>query len=315
MTRREFILAAVLVMNFLVAVLYLLWGILAVTVRNRKREEEEVLHDNRRSYLLRFLVMVFCPVVGPLFFFIAYLLYVTIFRFQVDLEDVIFNKKRVRTQIKADEERERNLLPVEEAVIVNDKRSLRMAMMNIIKGDMRGSLASIALALHAEDSETAHYAASALSDILNEFRMNVHRMSMKVQEEEAEETEWEEKLLDYMDDVLKQGVFTRLEQSRYVRIMADTAEILYAKDSLRLTAKRYEAVCMRLLEEGSYEECEKWCLRHKEQYPDRLSSYTCRLKLYFTDKRRDLFFQTLNDLKASEITIDNETLEMIRIFN
>ncbi len=315
LTREELMFVLVFVVNLLVAVLYLLWGILAVTARNRKRKEGEMLHDNRRSYLFRFLVMVCCPVIGPLFFLFTHLLYLTVFRFQVDLEDVIFNKDRVRTQVRADEDRERNLIPVEEAVLVNDKRSLRMAMMNIIKGDMHGSLASIALALDAEDAETAHYAASALSDILNEFRMNVHKMCLKIREEDPKETALEEKLLNDMDGVLRQGVFTRLEQSRFVRIMADTAKMLYEKDPLRITDKQYEAVCMRLLEEGSYEDCEKWCLRYKEQYPDSLSSYTCRLKLYFTAKKRTLFFQTLDELKASEITIDSETLEMIRIFN
>ena len=48
--------------------------------------------------------MVLCPVVGPLFFFVVHLFYLTIFRFQVELDDVVFSKERVRTQLKADEE-------------------------------------------------------------------------------------------------------------------------------------------------------------------------------------------------------------------
>lgn len=314
MTRREFILAAVLVMNFLVAVLYLLWGILLVTMRKGKKEENRGVCDNRRTYLLRSLVMVFCPVVGPLFFLLSYILRLTVFRFQVDLEDVIFHKDRVRTQIKADEERERNLIPVEEAVIVNDKRSLRMAMMNIIKGDMQGSLASIALALDTEDSETAHYAASALSDILNEFRSSVHRMERKIQEEADGETAAEEQLLDYMDGVLKQSVFTKVEQNRFVSMMEHTAELLYAKAPERFTAKRYESVCLRLMEAGELDHSRKWCLRLKEQYPQQLASFTCLLKLYFTARDREAFFETLGELKRSEVTIDSETLEMIRVF-
>lgn len=313
LTREEFLFILLFVINFVVAVLYLIWGIVSVTAR--KKEEPERLHDNRRTYVLHFLVMVFCPVIGPLFFLLAYLLYRTIFRFQVNLEDVVFNKDRVRTQIKADEDRERNLIPVEEAVVTSDRRSMRMAMMNIIKGDMQGSLGAIALALDAGDSETAHYAASALSDILNEFRMNVHKMKAEIQEEEPEETEWEEKLLDYMDRVLKQGVFTRLEQNRFVGIMEHTAELLYQKKNTEFTAKRYEAVCLRLLEIEDNENCEKWCLRQAKQYPEELSSFTCRLKLYFMCRNKEAFFRTINELKKSRVVIDSETLEMIRVFN
>lgn len=314
LTREEYIFLVVFAVNLLVAVLYLIWGIVWVSMRPEKEEQTEELRDNRRAYLLRSVVMVFCPVIGPLFFLIAHVLYLTIFRFQVDLEDVIFRKDRVKTQLKADEDRERNVIPVEEAIVVNDKRSLRLAMMNIIKGDMYGSLASIALALGAEDSETAHYAASALSDILNEFRMNVHGIMQKIQEEEPDQTEHEEELLDYMNDVLRQGVFTNLEQDRFVHMMEETAQALYEKDPDRLTQERYENICLRLLEINDFENSGKWCIRLSQQYPDQLPAYTCRLKLYFTTRNREAFFETIDALKKSDIIIDSETLEMIRIF-
>lgn len=314
LTRDEHIFLIIFAINLLVAVIYLIWGLVWVSVRPEDEEAPELLRDNRRAYLLRFIVMVLCPVIGPLLFLLSHLLYLTIFRFQVDLEDVIFKKDRVKTQLKADEDRERNVIPVEEAIAVNDKRSLRMAMMNIIKGDMYGSLASISLALGAEDSETAHYAASALSDILNEFRMNVHKITQEMQEEEPEQTECEERLLDYMNDVLKQRVFTNLEQDRFVHMMASAAESVFEKDASRLTEERYENVCLRLLEINDFENSEKWCRRLTLQYPDQLSSYTCRLKLYFTVRNREAFFETINALKKSDIIIDSETLEMIRIF-
>lgn len=316
LTREEFVFLMIFLINLLVAVIYLLVAVLfVVPVRARKKEGEEILRDKRKAYLLRFLVMVLCPVIGPLFFLISYLLYITIFRFQVDLEDVIFSKDRVRTQVKADEERERNIIPVEEAIIVNDKRSLRMALMNILKGDTRGSLSSISLALGSEDSETAHYAASALSDILNDFRVRVHRMKLEMQEEEPEQTECEERMIDFMDDVLRQNIFTGLEQNRYVHMMDTTAEVLYGKDPLKFTEQRYENVCLRLLEVEDFANTEKWCRRLQEQFPDRLAAYTCRLKLYFTTKNREAFFQALGELKKSHVVIDSETLEMIRVFN
>ncbi|MDE6882289.1 MAG: hypothetical protein K2P48_04150 [Lachnospiraceae bacterium] len=162
LTRDEYLFLIVVIVNTIVAILYLLIGILImVPIRNRKREgEAERLHDNRRTYLLRFIVMVLCPVVGPLFFFVVHLFYLTIFRFQAELDDVTFSKERVRTQLKADEERERNVIPLEEAIAVNDQKSLRTAMLNVLKGEIQNSLAAIALALETRDSESSHYAAS-----------------------------------------------------------------------------------------------------------------------------------------------------------
>lgn len=317
LTREEHIFVIVFLINLAVAVVYYLCGVFfLVPWKARNREEgRELLSDNRRTYFIRFLVMVLCPVVGPVFFCLVHLLYLTVFRFGVNLDDVIFGKERVETQVKANEEQERNVIPVEEAIAVNDKKNMRMAMMNIIRGEMEGALSSIALALNAEDSETAHYAASVLSDKLNEFRMNVRKRHEKMREETGEQTEGEEELLDYMNGFLKHKIFTALEQEGFVQVMENVAEQLYSKNPSRLTGARYEGICLRLLEVEYYEDAEKWCMRLTEQHPNELCAYTCRLKLYFTVRNRAAFFQTLDALKKSDVVIDSETLEMIRIFS
>ena len=50
----------------------------------------------------------------------------------MDLEDVIFSKERVKTHLRADEEREGNLVPIEEALAISDKDSLRTLVMNVV---------------------------------------------------------------------------------------------------------------------------------------------------------------------------------------
>lgn len=316
LTSEEHLFLWMLIINLITAVIYLVCGMfIAVPIRKKENTEEEFLYDGRRTYIFRFVIMLLCPVVAPLFFFMTHLLYLTIFRFQVNLDDVVFDKSRVKTQIKANEDRERNVIPVEEALAVSDEKNLRMAMMNIIKGDMHESLSSVALALNSEDSESAHYAASILSDKLNEFRMGVHKLYRQMQEEEPESTEYEEALAAYMNDFLGQKVFLGLEQNRFVRMLEEAMERLYEKDASKLTPEWCESLCLRLLESREFEKMEKWCQRLEEQYPDELCTYTCRLKLYFTVKDREEFFRTLNTLKNSSIIIDNETLEMIRIFS
>nr|WP_304577199.1 hypothetical protein [uncultured Acetatifactor sp.] len=51
-----------------------------------------------------------------------------------------------------------------------------------------------------------------------------------------------------------------------------------------------------------------------EQFQEELPSYTCRLKLYFARQDREVFFETLDALKKSNVIIDSETLELIRVF-
>ncbi len=313
----RYIFLIVVIINTVTAVIYLLWGILLVVpVKEQQTEKEwERMFDNRRAFLIKFFVMLLCPVIGPLFFIISYLLDKILFWTAPDLEDVIFSKDRVKIQLKADEERVRNMVPLEEALAINEKKDLRTVMMNMVKGEIQDSLAAIALALDSEDSESSHYAASVMTDELNEFRRRVQALSWEILQEEEDETEYEEMLIDYMNQVLKLRIFTIIEQRRFVHIMADTAEKLRQKDQSKLKEEQYESVCLRLLEIEDYTDSEKWCAWLAEQYPERLSAYTCRLKLYFTLQNKEAFFTTLNDLKKSDVVIDSETLELIRVFS
>lgn len=313
----EIIFLIVLCVNTLTAVIYLLWGIIFVVPAKEQQIENEWerLFDNRRAFLIKFIIMLLCPVIGPLFFIVTYLLDKILFWTAPDLEDVIFSKDRVKIQLKADEERVRNMVPLEEALAINEKKNLRMVMMNMVKGEIQDSLAAIALALDSEDSESSHYAASVMTDELNEFRTKVHTLSQEIEKEKEEETAFEELLIDYMNHVLKLQIFTPIEQKRFVHLMADTAEKLRGKNMSKLKEEQYEGVCLRLMEIKDYANSEKWCSWLAEQYPKQLSAYTCRLKLYFTLQNREAFFSTLNELKKSDVVIDRETLELIRVFS
>lgn len=67
----------------------------------------------------------------------------------------MFSKDRTENFLRPDEEMERNMVSLEEALEVTDKKSLRTLMLNVIRGDYQNSLSSINLALNSKDSETA----------------------------------------------------------------------------------------------------------------------------------------------------------------
>lgn len=301
MTEKERIVLIILAVNILVVLIYVIAGYL------RKKEK-------KFSIAMKAMVMLLCPVVGAVFLALGELFFRLFFAQAMDLDDVIFSKDRVKTYLHPDEERERNLVSVEEALVITDKENLRELMLNVVRGDVRNSLASLSMALNSEDSETAHYAASVLQDILNDFRANVQKRYQEILQGSDNRVLLAAELIDYMNQVLEQKVFTGLEQKSMTDLMEQVCEILYKEDKEKMMSSHYEAVSMRLLDVRDYEKCRKWCERAVEQYPGVLSSYTCRLKLYFSCEDRENFFQVLDELKKSNIVIDNETLEMIRVF-
>lgn len=290
-----------LIGNAIVTLIYLL-----VAVFFRK--------TNRQLVYLRAVVMFLAPGVGTLLMFLGWFGYEYVFRKDVDLSDVIFSKERERELVRTNEEQERNVVSLEEAIAVTEKSDLRALVMSVAQGDYQDSLHAISLALNSEDSETAHYAASILQDALNDFRVRVQKGYAKLQKRDEELEEVGTQLLKYMNKVLSQKVFSDVEQKSFTNLMDSCAQIIFEEKTDCLSADLYEAVCLRLLEVKEYDKCEKWCKRGIEKYPNTLSAHTCLIKYYFNSEQREEFFAALDNLKQSSVIIDREALELIRAF-
>lgn len=291
--------------NCLVAIGYLVWFLIF------RREE-----DSLKQFLMHALVMVLCPVVGPLYFLFGFLKYRFIRIGGRDLSDVEFSKRRQVARLKADEERERNIVPIEEAILISDQEKKRANMLNILLGETGEALSAIALALDSDDSEVAHYAASFLQNKLDAFREQVRHSKQAIQEmKDRSEPCYPAiaQLVHDMEPVLKQRVLTRVEQADYVTQMEQLCQQLYENDRGRLDADCYSSLFTLLLDLGLHDEAEVWGERFAEQYPDQMQPYTLRMKLYFETGQTERFIRVLAQLRASGVEIDNQTLELIRM--
>ena len=300
-TGQSILIITLIVLNLIAAVVYYVFNVV-------------IKLNKEKSVLIKAVVIALCPVVGVVFFGLSYLWYKVFMSAPVDLEDVIFGKDHPKFETKAEEDKERNMIPLEEAIAITEKQDLRTLMLNVVSSDIKNSLASITLALNSEDTETAHYAASVLQDALNDFRTMVDKEYKAILEDDPDKYQKCSHLIDYMDQVLCQKVFIEMEQRNYVGIMEAVGEILYQGEPDRIESEQYEKIALRLLGIEDFEKCNKWGERARIHCPQALSSYTVQLKLYFAMNRRSDFFRVIDELKASPIVIDKETLELIRVF-
>lgn len=305
MSTSEQVFIVVLILNTLIAVVYGIWNFIQCRIREKSVKE----------YMIRMVIMLMCPVVGPMFFAVVKLIGVLFFRQDVDLADVIFSKERVTTYLHADEEQESNVVPIEEALVICDKGNLRNLMMNVVRGDVEESLASIALALNSDDSETSHYAATVLRDVLNDFRAHTQELFIAMNRNEKDSCEYASLLIEYMNGVLKQEVFQEAEQRSFVYMLEKACDYLYERDWKLFTPQYIGWLCELFLRIGDFDRMKLWSDRGRDMYPDELTIYVCYLKYYFTVGKKKQFFEELDRLKRSDIVIDKETLELIRTFS
>lgn len=305
-----FVFLWVLLFNLVIVVIYMVFNLV------RKR-------DLSRSFLIRSLVMLMVPVAGPLIFTGAWLYFHLFFHKPVDLEDVVFSKERVKTYLKANEEEEKNVVPMEEAIAVTDESNTRRMVMEVIKKDVSSSLATISLGLNSDDSEVSHYSASVLQEALDQFRSAIMKQYdfikilkeseyINKEEKDALIMENSREMFESLNSICIQHAFSSLEQENYVLQMQEMAENLYQLQVLRLD--EMEQMALRLLEVKKFDDCKKWLDIMKQYGPNTLPTYSVALKLYYTTYDRDNFFATMKDLKQSGIPVDQETLQMIRVF-
>lgn len=260
------------------------------------------------------LILVSCPIIVAAFFGCGILMKKLFFHKEVDLSDVVFSKDRIEQLEKSNADEESNFVSIREAVAVSDYRNQRQLMMNILKRDTKKTLGSLSYALNSEDSETSHYAASALGDELGIFRNKVHKLH-KIVREYGEAGKDACELIEMIYSTVKQDVFPPTEYKQLVEIADDTLDIMQEKYQEFLQPEYYEWVVELLLDISEYDKAFKWCGRVRSRYKEELITYKCYFRYYYGIGDGEMFLSTLEELKKVDVTIDSDTLELFRTFS
>lgn len=300
-------LAVILTINTMIAAGYLIYG-LAFRVKKEKDEKDPV------RYVILSLFMLLCPVIGPAFLGFGNLFYHLFFDTSIDLAAITFSKKRVDVVERPDESDEINLIPMEEAIMINDKENLRNLLLTVLRGDVKKSINAVTKALNSSDSEASHYAASAIMDIMNEFQKTLQKFYAQM-DAEPDDTEVMVLYINYLSEMLGAGFLSELEEKTYIYSLQKVCERLFHADPTQLKPMHYTALISLLTKINDLQSSELWIQRFTTNYPDHIEMYRCALHHYFSIKDKIHFFDYMNRLKHSNIPIDNDMLELIRTFS
>lgn len=301
------VLAVILTINTMIAAGYLIYG-LAFRVKKEKDEKDPV------RYVILSLFMLLCPVIGPAFLGFGNLFYHLFFDTSIDLAAITFSKKRVDVVERPDESDEINLIPMEEAIMINDKENLRNLLLTVLRGDVKKSINAVTKALNSSDSEASHYAASAIMDIMNEFQKTLQKFYAQM-DADPNDTEVMVLYINYLSEMLGAGFLSELEEKTYIYSLQKVCERLFHADPTQLNSMHYTALISLLTKINDLQSSELWIQRFTTNYPDHIEMYRCALHHYFSIKDKIHFFEYMNRLKHSNIPIDNDMLELIRTFS
>lgn len=267
-----------------------------------------------RKWLIRWILVCALPVFGWLLpvFWPRWLLK----RSGKQAEDIFEQQDDVHIQPigiyqKADPQQETDLVPLEEALAISDVFTRRKAMIDVLKQDSRKYLDILQKAAGNEDSETSHYAVSAIIELKRKLMLSMQELSVQY-EENKDDPHLLRAYADVLRDYMRSGYLDEHTLENYKAIY-----ILVLGHLIRVSPELEEAYREKAeaeLEVGRFSESEQTARLFLEHHPRSEDAYLLLMKIYFTMKSHEKLQETLNLLKKSPLRLSNRAVTLLRFW-
>lgn len=264
---------------------------------------------NQRAHrLLMWIVMLLCPIVGPLSYLISALYGGLMLQRVEPFEPSRYIPAVDPVIVVPDEATELNIVSMEEAMMISHKTDLRRMLLALLKNGTEDSLGAISMALSSEDSEASHYSASAIADALAAFHQKAYDLEKVAANGVPEDTS---AMIEYLLRFVSYGVLPDREALMYLRKSYQAVQkLLEQKPSLVLPEylNQINDLAVRYGDKELYQQSSATCA---ERFPDMLESYLSNLRTAFALGDTDSFNDWLSCLKASKVVINKQALDII----
>lgn len=142
------------------------------------------------------------------------------------LESLRFNDDLHRSMSVPSGEDDAGVVPLEEALIVNDPADRRRLMLSMLTEEPDAYLAQLQAAKLNDDVEVAHYAATAVAQISKESDLKLQQLERAFKTDPSAQNldEYCDFLGEYLDSGLAEGRVAQIQRQQYARLLARRCE-------------------------------------------------------------------------------------------
>ena len=253
-------------------------------------------------------VMVLVPLWGPL---LVVLLIARSAVFGDGLKDATLEALRInddmhRSMLVQGREGDDGVVPLEEALIVNDPGDRRRLMLSMLTEDPDAYLAQLQAAKLNDDVEVAHYAATAVAQISKESDLKLQQL------ERAFKTDPSAQNLDvycdylgtYLASGLAEGRVAQIQRQQYARLLARRCE---REDGLALRVRYATA----LADAGEVDEAEDVAERLVADAPDEQDVWMLCLRLAVLRRDGEMVQRVIDAVDKQHVYLSAENREKL----
>lgn len=253
-------------------------------------------------------VMVLVPLWGPL---LVVLLSVRSAVFGDDLKDATLEALRInddmhRSMLVQGREGDDGVVPLEEALIVNDPGDRRRLMLSMLTEDPDAYLAQLQAAKLNDDVEVAHYAATAVAQISKESDLKLQQLERAFKTDPSAQNlnAYCDYLGTYLASGLAEGRVAQIQRQQYARLLARRCE---REDGLALRVRYATA----LADAGEVDEAEDIAERLVADTPDEQDVWMLCLRLAVLRRDGEMVQRVIDAVDKQHVYLSAENREKL----
>ena len=253
-------------------------------------------------------VMVLVPLWGPL---LVVLLSVRSAVFGDDLKDATLEALRInddmhRSMLVQGREGDDGVVPLEEALIVNDPGDRRRLMLSMLTEDPDAYLAQLQAAKLNDDVEVAHYAATAVAQISKESDLKLQQLECAFKTDPSAQNlnAYCDYLGTYLASGLAEGRVAQIQRQQYARLLARRCE---REDGLALRVRYATA----LADAGEVDEAEDVAERLVADTPDEQDVWMLCLRLAVLRRDGEMVRRVIDAVDKQHVYLSAENREKL----
>ena len=253
-------------------------------------------------------VMVLVPLWGPL---LVVLLIARSAVFGDDLKDAMLEALRInddmhRSMLVQGREGDDGVVPLEEALIVNDPGDRRRLMLSMLTEDPDAYLAQLQAAKLNDDVEVAHYAATAVAQISKESDLKLQQLERAFKTDPSAQNlnVYCDYLGTYLASGLAEGRVAQIQRQQYARLLARRCE---REDGLALRVRYATA----LADAGEVDEAEDVAERLVADAPDEQDVWMLCLRLAVLRHDGEMVQRVIDAVDKQHVYLSAENREKL----
>lgn len=253
-------------------------------------------------------VMVLVPLWGPL---LVVLLIARSAVFGDDLKDATLEALRInddmhRSMLVQGREGDDGVVPLEEALIVNDPGDRRRLMLSMLTEDPDAYLAQLQAAKLNDDVEVAHYAATAVAQISKESDLKLQQLERAFKTDPSAQNlnVYCDYLGTYLASGLAEGRVAQIQRQQYARLLARRCE---REDGLALRVRYATA----LADAGEVDEAEDVAERLVADAPDEQDVWMLCLRLAVLRHDGEMVRRVIDAVDKQHVYLSAENRERL----